>query len=231
MALSSFWSRAEPVLAFWGADSGSKRGSTKVAQCHRDSINQQQQQPTTQWSINLIINRQFNPVFHHRMETHMNYVTAARAANPLCQPCSCGNGSCAIDCENDCTNWDGEGGQDYVVDERDIPNVEEDQDSDNEWDIDYPEEESSAEQDDYESDLGEEESDKEGEESKSDEGESYSDDEDCLRDAAVLLNQLHNDVASTEDILLDDEDGIFLSEESSALGDIGSHEVDLKVWN
>jgi hypothetical protein len=47
----------------------------------------------------------------------------------------------------------------------------------------------------------------------------------------VLLNQLHQDVARTEDILLDDEDGIFLSEETSALGGNSSHEVDLKVWD
>jgi hypothetical protein len=36
-----------------------------------------------------------------------------------------------------------------------MPDVEEDEDSDNEWDIDYPEEGSSSEQEDHESDLEE----------------------------------------------------------------------------
>lgn len=35
----------------------------------------------------------------------------------------------------------------------------------------------------------------------------------------------------TEDILLDDEDDIFLSEDTLALGNNGSHQVDLEVWN
>ena len=114
--------------------------------------------------------------------------------------------------------WSEPKDQNYIVDEHDMPDVEEDQDSENEWDIDYPLEESSSEQEDYESDLEEEESDSE---------EEGSDNEDCPREAAALLNQLHQDIARTEDVLLDDEDSIFLSEETSALGGNSSHEV----WN
>jgi len=124
-------------------------------------------------------------------------------------------------------DWYDNEGQDYIVDECDMPNIDKDQDSDNEWDIDYPPEESSSEQEDDEPNLEEEESDSEEE----DEDECCDDEEDCSRDVADLLNQLHKDVARTEDILLDDEDGIFLREEIFALGDNGSHEVDLKVWN
>jgi hypothetical protein len=135
--------------------------------------------------------------------------------NPRC--CSCGNNGCANDCMDGYENE----GQTYIVGEHDMQDVE-DQDSDNEWDIDYPEEESSSEQEESETDLEEESSDSEEEES---------DNEDCPRDTMVLLNQLHQDVARTEDVLLDDEDGIFLSEETTASGGNSSQEVDLKVWN
>jgi hypothetical protein len=151
-----------------------------------------------------------------------SYDVDVKDYDPRC--CSCGNGGSANDCENDCMDGYENEGQNYIVDDHDMPNVDNDQDSDNEWDIDYPEDESGSEQEGDEPDLEEEESDLE------DEGESCGDDEGCSREVD-LLDQLYNDVAHTEDILLDDEDGIFLSEETLASGDNGSHEVDLGVWN